>query len=137
MTDQAADFVAREMQRASAGTADCPNLVPRVAAGVARRRQRRRVFAGTFAAAAIAAAMPTLPTLQLLPGAAGSPAGSRTVDAGQPQASCSGLSAMACHTATVRAQRALRLANSSDLLLLRLENRPPICQPRQLCRGPI
>ncbi|MDX6230852.1 MAG: hypothetical protein QOI76_4242 [Frankiales bacterium] len=134
MTEQLSDFVAREMRRASADTADCPNLIHRVAAGAARRRARRRALSGALAAAAVAVAMPAL---HLLPGAVGGPVDGGSIYAGQQLTGCHGLDAIACKAVSVRAQRALRRANASDMVGLPGQTPRPSCLPRQSCRGPI
>ena len=67
MNDDLIDFVSREMRAGSADTADCPNLVLRVAAGVQRRRRRQRALGAglTLVAAAVLAPVLVLGTTSL------------------------------------------------------------------------
>ena len=111
-------------------TADCPTLMHRVAAGVTRRRHRRRVVAGTLAAVAVAVAGPPAVLDQL--------GGART-DEGAAVL-CRGAVTDCTQFLSARAALALRHANSSDFAIhLVLSNASPVdtCLHRPYCRGPV
>lgn len=113
----------------TADTADCPTLLHRVAVGVARRRRRQRVVAGTLAAVAVAVAGPAVVIDQV--------SGSRT-DEGV--ALCRGAVVDCNKVLSARAALALRRANSPDFAsYLVLSNASPTdtCLHRAYCRGPV
>jgi hypothetical protein len=118
MNDDLIEIVSRELRRVSSDTADCPNLVHRVAAGVTRRRRQRAVGA---ALAAVAAAVLT-PALLLGTGALGGSSGSgASLSAG----------------ASAKADLALRRANPDVAAPARLDADQPSCERRLHCRGPV
>jgi hypothetical protein len=118
MNDNLIELVSREMRRLSSDTADCPNLVHRVAAGVTRRRRQRAVGA---ALAAVAAAALT-PALLLGSGALGGASGSgATLSAG----------------ASARADLALRRANPDIAAPALPVGDQPSCVRRLYCPGPV
>jgi hypothetical protein len=116
-----------------ADTADCPTLVHRVAAGVARRRRRQRVVASGFVAIAVAVAGPAVVLDRV--------GGSRTDDGAAVL--CGGAVADCGQILSARAQQALRRANSPDFAShfgsLVLSNASPTdsCLHRAYCRGPV
>jgi hypothetical protein len=119
--------LAREL---SADTADCPSLVHRVAAGVARRRRRQRVVAGALTAVVVAVAGPAMVLDRN--------GGSRT-DNGAASL-CGGAVTDCQQFLSERAALALRRANSPDFTsYLGLSNASPTdsCVHRAFCRGPV
>jgi len=117
----------------TADTADCPTLVHRVAAGVARRRRRQRVVAGSLVAVAVAVAGPAVVLDRL---------GDSRTDEGAAVL-CGGAVADCGQVLSARAELALRRANSPDFAVhlgsLVLSNVSPTdsCLHRAYCRGPV
>lgn len=119
MNDDLLEFVSRELRLASADTADCPNLVHRVAAGV-RRRQRRQRRLGAGLATVLTAVLTT--TLLVGPSLGGS--------------SSSSVTALRAGT-SARAELALRRANPEVAAPVHVGGDPASCARPPYCRRPV
>jgi len=112
MSEDLLRIITAELHQVGEDTADCPNLIHRVSAGVDRRRLRHRRMAVVLVAAAVAIAAPLL-----RPGALG-PGTDRQVAAQAASDGCAAATDRAAceRVLSSRAQQALLRANPPGVL---------------------